>query len=568
MMLQKLFRRSAGSTVRIVSLTLLFAAGLMILAGGTANAQSCDDGAGSISGAITLADGRVVPGAAVLAMSADGLMIETASAEDGTYSIASLCDGDYVVFAAIATAAGELAGVYDADGDEEPDVITLDEGSLIAEDIDIVLMREPTGIGGPGTPRDPGPAPEPCEDGTGSISGSVFTLDGTVVEGASVTAVSDRGGYGEAETGADGTYSIDSLCAGEYIVIAYGDDGDVKWAGMYDVDGDEEPDMVTLTDEISSSAENIDITLTDPCETGSGGGGGSGGGDPGRPIGPREPIPAPCEDGVGAITGRVLDADGAAVAGALVVATDEDGWGAESTSRDDGTYAIEGLCSGDYIVFAYVASTAARELIGMYDPDGDGTPDVVSISDDEPSADDIDIRMMRPTAIGPGPSPDPGRPAEPVRPEPCFDGEGTIDGSVINSDGDMVSDAHIIAFDPMTGAAESVTDAAGLFTLDGLCDGEYEVYAGLATDDGFRIGSYDADGDGHPDLATLTEDARALEDIVIELPESEWTIIPLCNRDSPIGSIRLGQERSNVLTDAFCSADPGGPGIPVIGITE
>ena len=563
MMLQNLIRRSSGSTFRIVSLTLLFAAGLMIWAGGTANAQSCDAGTGSISGQISLADGRVVPGATVLAMSADGFMIETASAEDGAYSIDSLCDGDYVVFAAIATAAGELAGVYDPDGDEEPDVVTLAEGSSVAEDIDIVLMREPTGIGGPGTPREPSPAPEPCDDGTGSISGSVFTLDGTVVEGASVVAVSDRGGYGEAETGADGAYSIDSLCAGEYIVIAYGDDGDVKWAGMYDVDGDEEPDMVTLTDEASSTAENIDITLTEPCETGSGSGGG-GGGDPGRPISPREPIPAPCEDGVGAITGRVLDADGVGVAGALVVVTDEAGWGAESTSRDDGTFAIEGLCSGDYIVFAYVASTAARELIGMYDPDGDGTPDVVSISDDEPSADDIDVRMMRPTAIGPGP----GRPAEPVRPEPCFDGEGTIDGSVINADGDMVSDAHIIAFDPMTGAAESMTDAAGLFTLDGLCDGEYEIYAGLETDDGFRIGSYDADGDGHPDLATLTEDARALEDIVIELPESGWTIIPLCNRNSPIGAIRLGQERSSVLAGAFCTADPGGPGIPVIVITE
>lgn len=162
--------------------------------------------------------------------------------ENGAYTIASLCAGQYIVSAGKKDVG---MGMYDSDNDGKPNPVELTADAPAATGINITLAM----------PQRPTPVPA-CENGQGSISGKVTDKDGNAVEGASVHAFG-RGGKAEGTTGADGTYSLTGLCNGSYMVSAHKEG---VGGGSYDADGNHRPDAVELADG-SNSATAIDITL-------------------------------------------------------------------------------------------------------------------------------------------------------------------------------------------------------------------------------------------------------------------------------------------------------------------
>ncbi len=148
----------------------------------------------------------------------------------------------------------------------------------------------------------------------GTISGIVTDAQGNPIEGAWVQACSDDGGgWGDAETGSDGTYKITGLVTGEYRV-------DV-WAEGYlpeFYDGVRDWDFATPVSVVEGQDTlNINFSL----------------------------------DVGGTISGVVTDAQGNPIEGAWVEAYSDDssGWGSAETDAD-GSYEIDGLATGEYRV--------------------------------------------------------------------------------------------------------------------------------------------------------------------------------------------------------------------------
>jgi protocatechuate 3,4-dioxygenase beta subunit len=233
--------------------------------------------------------------------------------------------------------------------------------------------------------------PQRCQDPNGSISGVVSDANGPVA-GAHVTAGralafgrpgphglgdaeaslsldgdeldAGRGGGGKsAETDENGAYTIDGLCAGNYLVSAGKRDVGV---GSYDSDNDGKPNPVELTAD-APAATAINITLAIPQ----------------RPT----PVPA-CENGQGTISGAVTDKDGNAVEGATVRAGGR-GSKAEATTDASGNYTLTGLCNGSYHVSAHKADVGG----GHYDADANGRPDTVELADGANTATGINISL-------------------------------------------------------------------------------------------------------------------------------------------------------------------------------
>jgi hypothetical protein len=159
------------------------------------------------------------------------------------------------------------------------------------------------------------------------------------------------------------------------------------------------------------------------------------------------------------------------------------GAGHEAAVTDDqGNYTIDGLCAGSLGVSAGLRDVGH----GFYDADADGRPDLVDITADAPDATGIDIVL---TLTPP--------------PAACTDGQGSISGTVSDTDGNPVEGAHVTAIG--RGAhGVTLTDANGTYSISGLCEGLYKVSAGLR---GAGQSGYDADGDHRPDPVALTADA-------------------------------------------------------------
>ena len=153
----------------------------------------------------------------------------------------------------------------------------------------------------------------------GEIAGTVTDAAGSPVEAAFVAAIPDGefDAVAETQTHADGTYALAGLPAGDYVVEFDGPDGS---------------DLVTeYFDNHSQAFFSADLVTVSDGQT-----------TPG--------IDAALELG-GAIAGKVTDAAGDPVAGAVVDAIPP---GAddilETTTDTDGTYLLNGLAGGVYAV--------------------------------------------------------------------------------------------------------------------------------------------------------------------------------------------------------------------------
>jgi uncharacterized surface anchored protein len=289
----------------------------------TPNINFSLDLGGSISGIVTDAQGNPIEGASVHAGPDDGSNWGDAeTGPDGTYKITRLVTGEYRVDV---WAEGYFHQFYDGVRDWE-----LATPVSVVEGQDTLNISFNLDLGG-------------------TISGIVTDAHGNPIQGAWVEAYSDNGnGWGNAETGPDGSYKIGGLDTGEYRVEV--------WAGGYiheyfDDTRDWENAFIVPVVE-GYDTPNIDFNLTKG----------------------------------GSISGMVRDSQGNPIEGAWV-STDpyEDGvsWG-EAWTRADGSYEIDGLATDEYRVLAEAEAYVDEFYDGTRDW-GDATP--VSVVEGQETSD-------------------------------------------------------------------------------------------------------------------------------------------------------------------------------------
>ena len=373
---------------------------------------------GSITGTVvSAADGTPIEDADVWADTYDccGGGNWARTDEDGTYTISGLAEGEYRV-QVDARGEGVVREYFDDTQDwGQADPVTVVAGQATS-DVDFSL------------------------EAGGSISGTVYEADGaTPVANADVWADTYDccAGGAWARTESDGTYLLSGLAADDYRVQVQVPDEGLVPEFYDDITSWDEADRVSVV--AGQTTSDIDFSL------------GSG----------------------GSIFGTVYESDGITlVSGADVSAEGQTGGWGHSRSAADGTYNIQGLPSGDYVVRAEALdqSLAAQ----FYDGESDwGLATLVSVTVGE-VVPLIDFQL---------------------------DTGGSVSGTVYESDGTTaIANADIWANRTIGGGGWGRTSSDGTYTILGLAAGDYRVEAS-AREQGFASEFYD--GETNWDSATL-----------------------------------------------------------------
>ena len=339
---------------------------------------------------------------------------------DGTYIVEGLASGAYYV---IAWADGYEPMYYDNVTDfREAETVAVGESAVEGVDFDMIKIVP----------------------GTGSISGTVRSdVDGSSVERADVYAFDPDypNRYGYAVTGEAGSYIIEGLKSGSYVVQVY--------ASRY---------LPEFYDDAQMYEAAARVEVVEPDVTA--------GVDFSLALG-------------GSVSGRILDDSGTPVIGAYLIAStpflyDSTGIGPDgqtgsgsygnysgwAISDANGYYRIDGLPTGEYIVLAQIW-TQWSYIFQWYDHVD--TPEQATILDISAGEDvsGIDFNMPIPSA------------------------RSAIAGTIADSDGDPVADAfvlveQVVADPPGTGSyvwAYGLSDPAGEYVIEGLPAGRYRVSA-------------------------------------------------------------------------------------------
>ena len=345
--------------------------------------------------------------------------------QDGSYRIESLPAGRYHL---IAWADGFEPLYYD-NVTTFSDASTVEIGESVVEDVNFDMI--------------------PIVPGTGAIAGVIRSdKDGGTVAGANVYAFDpdQPSGYGSAVSADDGSYVISALKSGRYVVQVYAHgflpefyDDAVSYETATRVEV-EEPEAVT----------GVNVSLSQG----------------------------------GSISGIVRTEDGSSLAGAFVSAgppfadssvvgpdgqIDGDDFAVSSwygygyaVSNNDGSYRIEGLGSGEYVVLAQTWTSWSYSS-QWYDHAGtvdEATILTLAAGDETPN---IDFDLAIPVA------------------------GSSISGSVHDADGDPIHDAFVIAElvagdqpDAQTQmSAYAFTDQAGRYTIENIPGGRYRISAAV-----------------------------------------------------------------------------------------
>ena len=343
---------------------------------------------GSISGTVTDSHGAPIAGATVSAWAIEccGGGGSATTAADGTYTIDDLDPASYEVFA---SANGYAAEYYDNTYDYSSGTpVGVSEGTT-HEGIDFSLV-----------------------DGA-SISGTVLAQDGTPLANAYVDASSMPCcvGGGAAPTDAGGHYTVGNLPAGSYSLQVYANGYPTQYYdGVYDTST-----ATAVTVSVGEARTGIDFQL-----------------QPG-----------------GQITGTVT-ADGSPVAGAYVSAYPAGGccgYGGGTTTASDGTYTIDTLAPGSYVV-----SVSAQSFVPQY---YDGATDYASATAVAVTSGGTTSGIDFALSAG-----------------------GAIEGTVRDTGGGPLAGAYVSAYNTSSGGGGSATtDSDGHYHIQGLVDANYDVYA-------------------------------------------------------------------------------------------
>lgn len=263
----------------------------------------------------------------------------------------------------------------------------------------------------------PAVAEEPAA-GTATISGMVTSeFDGTPIDGVYVEATNEDGSsWAGANTDASGSYTLEGLLAGDYLVQFRSPGGDFLGEHWKDSTDWRSAERVALGD--GEQRSGIDAALT---------------------VG-------------GSISGTVTrESDGSPVAGVSVSANGVNGGWGSATTADDGTYTIHALRADEYVVEFFPEGT---DLMREYWDDAmtwdiaTAVPVVAA-----QSSTGIDAAL----AVG-----------------------GAITGTVSrDTDGSPVAYASVSAL-TVNGevAGSAMTDENGVYRIDGLAPGAYVVRFG------------------------------------------------------------------------------------------
>lgn len=262
---------------------------------------------GGISGNVRSAGGAALNGAAVMVTSTSGFGSTSAtSGPDGAYVASGLADGTYLVNAA---APGHVSVYYSGALDISGAAAVTVTGGVVTTGIDVVLPL------------------------AGGISGQVTLADGTPAAGAVVTvAMGSR--TGAASTAADGTYSIDGLVAGNYVVGFAG-------AGS--------PMPEEYYDDAPSTALATPVTVV-----------------VGTPTPPVDAMLGPDPS----LGGTVFGDGDQPLPGATVTVTSDSGIVSSATTGADGGYLFTRLADGEYTVAFSAAGYSTRYYDGAVDAAG------------------------------------------------------------------------------------------------------------------------------------------------------------------------------------------------------
>ena len=273
-------------------------------------------------------------------------------------------------------------------------------------------------------------------EGTGIVSGTVFDENsGEPVSGAYVTVqlIDNPFFSASVSTNDDGSYSIPSLRPGDYYVYTYAEGFFPQWY-----------------EGVTSPREATPVAVQNDNETAS--------------------IDFKLSRG-GTISGRVLDADGSPIVGAIIEAYpafNEDepypdlgysyGW---AESDEDGNYLVSGLITGEYIVTAHIYSRTFT-LVQWYDNANsfdEATPVPVTLGEDTPG---IDFNMDINSDVG------------------------SLSGQITNADGLPIGQA-IVRLESESQSnffynGFAYPDSSGYYELEGIPTGRYRVVLEYWTD--------------------------------------------------------------------------------------
>ncbi|HEX5479998.1 MAG TPA: carboxypeptidase regulatory-like domain-containing protein [Dehalococcoidia bacterium] len=261
---------------------------------------------GSISGTVRDTLGDPIAGAQVN-VSKDTCCLNdtTTSGVDGTYTMTDLVPGTYSVYAD----AEGFTGAYFGGG----------SSAVPQAYVDVASGADVTGIDFALTP-------------TGSIAGRVTDSDGNPITGAYVSATSTGCcGFKQATSGADGTYVIDDVDAGTYLVqVSAGGYATEFYDNTFDYNA-----ATPVGVQSGATTSGIDFGLADGAT----------------------------------ISGVVRAPDGTPLAGASVYAQTVVccGFGDGATTDSDGHYTLVDLAPGSYTVSAYASGYPSQVYDGVYD---------------------------------------------------------------------------------------------------------------------------------------------------------------------------------------------------------
>ncbi|MEO8083183.1 MAG: carboxypeptidase-like regulatory domain-containing protein [Ardenticatenales bacterium] len=243
--------------------------------------------------------------------------------------------------------------------------------------------------------------------------------------------------------------------------------------------------------------------------------------------------------------------------------------GVEVETDADGRYRHANVCDGTYIVRASV-QTSTGTLAGIYDPNGDGVADALTLVDAHRAFGTIDIVLA--PALSPQVPPRATAPPPPTA-VPCAFTDGAVAGTVFGPNGQPYAGASVsvralggrIASTAIGHGAMTADD--GMYRVEGLCEGDYQVAAYARTNAGGLAGSYDADGDGQPDTVALVEAARSAAGIDIHLaavqnPAPGATAVPPRN---PAPAPTAGPPPTGAQGGAITGVVHAADGSPVVG---